>query len=157
MTRFALNLLFLLFWLVLTEELTATNTLLGFLVGYLFLYLVRPLMPETNYFEKIPGFIRFLIFYFKELVLSNLVVAYDVLTPWDLSEPEIVGIPLDAKSDLEIAVLMNLITLTPGTLSMDLSEDRKTLFVHGMFVRDTEKFRKQIKEEFERRVMELMR
>ncbi|MBW2487296.1 MAG: Na+/H+ antiporter subunit E, partial [Deltaproteobacteria bacterium] len=69
----------------------------------------------------------------------------------------IVAIPLDAESDLEITVLANLITLTPGTLSLDVSPDRKTLYVHAMHVDDVEEFRQDIKQRMERRVMEVFK
>ncbi len=69
----------------------------------------------------------------------------------------IVAIPLDAKTDREITLLANLITLTPGTLSLDVSEDRRFLYVHAMFVEDVESFRDSIKNGFERRLLELMR
>jgi multicomponent Na+:H+ antiporter subunit E len=69
----------------------------------------------------------------------------------------IIAIPLDAESDLEITVLANLITLTPGTLSLDVSQDRKILYIHAMHVRDVDKFRHDIKARFERRVMEVFK
>ena len=62
--------------------------------------------------------------------------------------------PLDLKSDAGITVLANLITLTPGTLSLDVSPDRKTLFVHALHVEDPDAFRREVKEGFERRVKE---
>ena len=53
--------------------------------------------------------------------------------------------------------LANSITLTPGTLGLDVSEDRKTLYVHSMWVDDPDEVRREIKQGFERRVLELMR
>ena len=72
-------------------------------------------------------------------------------------KPGIVAIPLDAKTDLEITFLANLITLTPGTLSLDCSEDRKTLYIHSMYIDDLEKFRAEIKNTLEKRLLEVMR
>jgi multicomponent Na+:H+ antiporter subunit E len=82
-------------------------------------------------------------------------VAYEVVTPHYTMNPGIVAVPLDATSDAEITLLANLITLTPGTLSVDVSSDRKVLYVHVMFVTDADLFRRQVKEGFERRVMEI--
>ncbi|MEL7089262.1 MAG: Na+/H+ antiporter subunit E, partial [Planctomycetota bacterium] len=82
---------------------------------------------------------------------------YDVITPAANRSPAVIGIPLDATTDAEITLLANLITLTPGTLSLDLSEDRRTLYVHAMFADDPEAFCREIKEGFERRVLELLR
>jgi multicomponent Na+:H+ antiporter subunit E len=69
--------------------------------------------------------------------------------------PAIVAIPLDLRGDLEITLLANLITLTPGTLSLDVSSDKRVLYVHSMYVTDIAAFRSEIKNGFEKRVKEL--
>jgi multicomponent Na+:H+ antiporter subunit E len=69
--------------------------------------------------------------------------------------PAIVAVPLDLTSDFQITLLANLITLTPGTLSLDISDDKKILYVHGMYVDDVDEFRRSIKQGFEKRVQEL--
>jgi len=61
------------------------------------------------------------------------------------------------KTDLEITVFANMITLTPGTLSLDLSEDRCLLYIHVMFLDDIDQTRRQIKDGLERRLLEVMR
>lgn len=73
--------------------------------------------------------------------------------------PGVVAIPLDARTDLEITLLANLITLTPGSVALDLSEDRSVLYVHAMYIDggDVEAYRRSIKEGLERRVLELLR
>jgi multicomponent Na+:H+ antiporter subunit E len=68
-----------------------------------------------------------------------------------------VAIPLEARTDFEILFLANLITLTPGTLSLDVSADRKVLYVHAMFLEDRDGFRKQMKDGMERRLLEVLR
>jgi len=67
-----------------------------------------------------------------------------------------VAVPLSVKSDLEIMVLTNLISLTPGTLSVDVSHCRSTLYIHAMDVDDPEDLRRDIKDGFERRVKEAL-
>jgi multicomponent Na+:H+ antiporter subunit E len=73
--------------------------------------------------------------------------------------PGIIAIPLDARTDLEITLLANLITLTPGTLSLDVSADRRVLYIHVMYIDndDIEAVRRNIKDGFERRVLEGLR
>lgn len=73
--------------------------------------------------------------------------------------PGVVAIPLDARTDVEIALLANLITLTPGSVTLDLSEDRRVLYVHAMYIDggDVEAYRRSVKESLERRVLELLR
>ena len=86
---------------------------------------------------------------------ANLRVAIEVLTPQQRMRPAIVAIPLDVRRDFEITLLANLITLTPGTLSLDVSSDKRVLYVHSMYVDDIDAFRREIKNGFERRVKEL--
>jgi multicomponent Na+:H+ antiporter subunit E len=73
--------------------------------------------------------------------------------------PGVVAIPLDARTDAEITLLANLITLTPGTLSLDVSSDRRMLYIHVMYIDndDLEEVRRKIKAGFERRVLEVLR
>jgi multicomponent Na+:H+ antiporter subunit E len=84
-------------------------------------------------------------------------VAFDVVTPRNYMKPGIIGIPLDAETDLEITLLANFITLTPGTLSLDVSTDKKTLYIHAMYVEDKEAFIRSIKDGFERRLLDILR
>lgn len=136
---------------------TLSGLLVGFGLGYLALWLTRPLYGETRYFQRVPKTARLLAYFLVELVRSNLRVLWDVVTPGHISRPGIVGIPLSAQSDLEILLVANLISLTPGTLSIDLAEDRRTLYVHVMFLDDPEEFRKGIQNGLERLVLEVTR
>jgi multicomponent Na+:H+ antiporter subunit E len=105
----------------------------------------------------VPRTISFVFFFLYELIKANVQVAYDVITPKFYMTPGIVRVPLDATSDLEITLLANLISLTPGTLSLDVSEDRKVLYVHSMYIADKELFIQNIKNGFEKRLLELLR
>jgi multicomponent Na+:H+ antiporter subunit E len=85
-------------------------------------------------------------------------VAYIVVNPWYPLRPGIVAIPLDARTDAEITLLANLITLTPGTLSIDVSADRKVLYIHVVELGEQpDQVRHKIKERLERRLLEVMR
>lgn len=151
-------------WGFLTGWFAPLNLLFGLLLGRAVLSFVR-LAPlgegEVFSLARLPArlarFVLFVPFFLYELVLANLRVAYDVLTPRHRSRPGILEVPLDARSDEEIAMLANLITLTPGTLSLDVSEDRRSLFVHSMFIDDAEAEIRAIKEGFERRVLGIWR
>jgi multicomponent Na+:H+ antiporter subunit E len=101
--------------------------------------------------------VGFVAFYAWELLASSLRVAYDVLTPTLHMRPAIVAVPLDVTSDLAITLLANLVSLTPGSLTLDVSPDRRTLYVHVMFVgADAAQARHDIKEQLERRVAGLV-
>ncbi len=106
---------------------------------------------------KLPRLIFFIGFYLKELVLASVRVAHDALTPTHHMRPAMLAIPLDAKTDFEILLLANLISMTPGTVSIDVSTDRRVLYLHAMYVGDPEALRHEIKTTLESRVLALMR
>ncbi len=129
----------------------------GFAVGYLALWISRPLYGESTYFGRVFRVLHLGITFFMELIRSNVRVLWDIVTPATRSRPGIVGIPLDAKTDFEIMLVANLISLTPGTLSLDLSDDRRTLYVHFMFLDDVEAAKREIKDGLEKRILEAVR
>lgn len=109
----------------------------------------------TRIIKNIPDFVIFLLFYAREMVKANLMLARDILSPKMKISPGIVKIRTTARSDNQILALFNLITMTPGSLCMDISEDRQYIYVHGMYVKDRDSFEKEIKEGIEKRVMEV--
>lgn len=155
MKLFILNVLLALAWVALTGQFTPVNLVAGFGLRYLLLWLVRPARETAGYFRKIVQVVSFFFFFLHELLIANLRVAYHVIRPSLTMRPGVVAIPLDLKSDAEITLLANLITLTPGSLSLDVSTDRRVLYVHAMYIDDVETFRHEIKEGFERRVREV--
>ena len=90
-------------------------------------------------------------FFAWELLLANFRVASDVLRG-NRIEPAVVAVPLDITSDGEILLLSMLINITPGSVTIDLSDDRRTLYVHVMHMKSAEETRREIKDGFERRV-----
>ena len=138
-------------------QLNLSGLSFGFAVGYIALWFTKPLYGKTRYFDRLPKVIALIGFFGKELLVSNLRVLWDVITPKHISRPGIIGLPLDARTDMEIMLVANLISLTPGTLSLDLSEDRRVLYIHVMFLDDIDETKQQIKQGLERRVLEVMR
>lgn len=157
MIFFFFNVLLAFVWALASGRISLLNLVLGFALGFAVLWVAQPLMRPSRYFQRLPIALKFGGFFLWQLLLSNLRVAYDVITPHLYMRPGIVAVPLDAKTDQEITLLANLITLTPGTLSLDVSEDRRTLYVHAMFVDSPDEVRNNIKNGFERRLLELIR
>ena len=157
MIGFLSNLVLAILWALLMGSVDRANLVVGFLLGYAVLWLVHPVLGDTGYFRRVPQAVRFLVFLVKEIVVSNLVVARDVLSPRPRRRLAVIAVPLEARTDAEITLLAHVVTLTPGTLNLDVSEDRSTLYVHTMFFDSPEALRREIKEGFERRVLELMR
>ena len=157
MNLFFINTFIALGYMGVQGQFSLSGFLIGFGLGYLALWLTQPLYGTSRYFQRAPKTVKLAGFFLVELLLSTLRVFWDVVTPGHISRPGIVGIPLSAKTDMEILLVANLISLTPGTLSIDLSEDRRTLYVHVMFLDDPDRFRQGIKDGVERRVLEVMR
>jgi multicomponent Na+:H+ antiporter subunit E len=153
---FIVNVLLALAWAALVGQFDLPNLLFGFGMGYVMLYLSRRQIGSERYFAKAARLVRFVLYVLWEIVLANItVVRHVLLTPRAMLRPGIVAVPLDLKTDTEIAMLANLITLTPGTLSLDVSDDHKTLFVHAIEVDDPEAFRTLTKQGFEKAVHEV--
>jgi multicomponent Na+:H+ antiporter subunit E len=157
MRALVLNLVLALVWAGFIGEITPSKLAVGFIFGYLLMWWLRRLVGRTTYFEKVPQILSFVLFFIKEFVISNVRVARDVISLKRNSRPGIVAVPLDIRSDFEITLLATLLALTPGTFAMDVSNDRKTMYIHAMFVTDPDLLRKSIKDGLERRIMELFR
>ena len=156
-TMFALNLVLALVWMAMTGNFDVVNLALGFAFGYVVLFLLQRAIGRSRYFSKSVGLVRFVAFYVIDVVRANIRVAFDVVTPASRAHPGIVAVPLDARTDVEIAVLANLITMTPGSLAVDMSDDRSVIYVHSMFAEDPDALAREIKDDLERRVLELLR
>lgn len=157
MIGFFWNILLALVWTVLSGEFSGLNFMLGFMLGYAALAMLqKEFVLLEGYAQRLPRLLGFFAFFIKELVKANLKVAFDVLTPpWHM-QPGVIALPLKAKTDLEITMVANFISLTPGTLSLDVSDDRQVLFVHAMFLQDEEELFASLYE-VERRILEIMR
>lgn len=106
---------------------------------------------------RLIALIRLVLFFVWELLLANLRVAYDVVTPRHHMRPGVIAIPLDGRTDFEILALTNWITLTPGSLSLDVSDDRRVLYIHSMYLDEIEEARQHIKQHFEQPLLEVLR
>ena len=144
-------------WVALSASFDAGGFLIGFVFGYIVLFLLQRVTGRSSYFVKSVRLVSFVWFYVVEVVRSNVRVAIDVVTPGSRARPGVVAVPLDARTDVEITLLSNLITMTPGTLAVDVSDDRSVIYVHAMYLEDPDELRRQIKDDLERRVLELLR
>lgn len=157
MNLFLWNVLLAFIYASVSDSFTPITLIFGFVLGYFVLFVSTHGARSKKYFHGVDELFRFAFFYLKEFLLAALRVTYDVLTPGNHMRPGILAIPLDAKSDGEISLLANLITLTPGGISLELSTDRKVLYIYEMYLDPKKDFIKEVKEGLERRVLEVMR
>ena len=156
MKFFQINLLLAGGWCALFGTFDLGTFVWGFLLAFAALSLSSPMFGQTAYFKRMLLSARLGAYFLYQLTVSGMRVAWDVITPAHRSRPAIVAVPLDIKEPIQITVLANLISLTPGSLSLDVSPDGKTLYVHEMFADDPDETRRRIKTGFERLVREAM-
>jgi multicomponent Na+:H+ antiporter subunit E len=130
--------------------------------GFAFILFFMLLWPSSyiynrSYFIKLPKALNFIFFFLKKVFLANIKIAHDILTPGYKINPAVVAFPLTVKTDLEITWLSCIITLTPGSLSLDVSEDKKTLYIHTLYLKnnDAADFKAELRDGFEHRILEL--
>lgn len=157
MILFAINLVLALLWAMANGDVTLLTLGSGFLVGMLVLHLVGPVLGDSRYALRFLRAIGLIVFFLRELLLSSVRVAIDVLRPSFTMRPAIIQVPLDVQDDVQITMLANLISLTPGTLSVDVSDDKSNLYVHAMYGDDPDAEVRRIKHSFERRILEVFR
>jgi len=156
MNPFALNVMLAVVWAALVGRFTLSSLAVGFVLGYVALLTVRQLFAGTTYFERVVRVLRLAARFISELFVSSVRVVWDVITPPQHSRPGIIALPLTVKGDIGLLLTSNLITLTPGSLALDVSPDGKTLYVHAMFVDDPDALRQELLDGIERRIKEAM-
>ncbi|MGR6431581.1 Na+/H+ antiporter subunit E [Rhizobium sp. PAMB 3182] len=157
MRLFVINLILALIWVSVTGDASLLNLGFGFVLALLALGVVREQIGGAGYFMRARNVLALVLLFLKELALSAWDVAWLVLRRDMNLKPGIFAFPLTVDRDFEIVLLANMITLTPGTLSVDVSEDRKTLYVHAVDCSDPEGTVRSIADGFERKIMEAFR
>lgn len=151
------NILLAMVWVFATGTLTEENFIFGFFIGFGILWIITINRNESKYFYAVPHFIYFVFYILYKIVAANLQAVRDSLYSKSKLSPAIIKLPLEASSDLEITFLANLICLTPGTMVIDVSEDKKVMYVHVMHCEDKETFIRETKNELEKKLLNLMR
>jgi len=156
--NFLLNILLTFVWVALTGQLDYANFIFGYILGFFILWMVnRSVKANTEYFYRVPKIFAFILVFFYDLLKANYEVMKDVVTPNYNMKPGIVRYEMEAKTDFEITMLANMIALTPGTVVIDLSHDKKFMYIHVMYLTDKEYFKKNLSNRIERKLLEIIR
>jgi multicomponent K+:H+ antiporter subunit E len=137
-------------WMILQERFTLADFVIGYLLGAVVAYLCRNFWAERILVKQPLGTLRLAAAFAREIVIANLQVAAIVLRPRVRVQPVFIVLPLVLRDDFKITALANMITLTPGTLTVDVAEDRSALYVHCLSAADADAVRQQIKDVFEK-------
>lgn len=137
-------------WVILWRDLTIGNVVSGALVAVtiLALYRMRRLLageqPTGRHTVRPLALLRFAAWFVYKLVASNLVVAREIVTPRDTIRSGVIAVPVVGHSHLLTTVVADAISLTPGTLTLEVREDPPTLYVHVMHLYDSDRVRRDI-------------
>lgn len=152
-----LNFFIALLWMFLTISFTASTFVVGFLLGALMLWITKGFFPGRFYMNRVWAVIKLITLFLKELIMANIQVLLLIVQPKMPIKPAIFALPTVLEKDWEITLLSNLITLTPGTLVIDISPDSKTLYIHALHYDDADEAINSIKNTFEKAIQEVSR
>lgn len=136
-------------WLLLVGSLSVADLLMATLLAIGLPLITHRLRPSQARMRKPLVAARFAVIVLWDIVLSNIEVARRILGPESALRPQFIWLPLDITNPYGITALAGTITMTPGTLSAELSEDRKFLLVHCFNVVDVDAQIAQIKQRYE--------
>ncbi len=148
--------LLVLIWVLLANSVSPGTILLGVLLGWIIPLATMRFWPDRIYVHKPLLLARFMLVLLYDILVSNLAVAWLILSGPRHSEPAFVLVPLELRSDLGISMLASTISMTPGTVSSWLSPDRRTLVVHGLNVTDPAALVETIKRRYEAPLLEIL-
>ncbi|WP_158737498.1 Na+/H+ antiporter subunit E [Alteribacillus sp. YIM 98480] len=152
-----INLIIAVIWMFLNNAWTVSGLVSGYVIGLGILFLLRNFFPSRFYFIGVMAILKLIVIFLKELILSSFEVMGQIMQPKLNIQPGIFAMDIELKQEWEVTVLSCLITLTPGTLVVNVSPDNKTLYIHAMHLPDVEKAKRDIKNTFEKAIQGVSR
>lgn len=155
--QIVINFIIAIMWMFLSESYSATSFISGYILGVVLLLILNRFVPGTFYVKRCYKIALLILLFIKELIFSNIDIVKLVYKRHPAFEPGIFALPLDVKSNWEITLLANLITLTPGTLSVAVAHDQSHIYIHAMDIDTIDESIHDIKNTFEKTIMEVTR
>ncbi|MFU8777976.1 MAG: Na+/H+ antiporter subunit E [Roseovarius sp.] len=151
-----LTLTLIVVWQMLVNKLTFGNLVLGTILGLIIPLITSPYWPNRPRLSSLPRIVEFVLIVLWDICVANVQVAIIILFKANANtKPAWITIPLDLRTPEAITVLAGTITMTPGTVSSDLSADGRSLLVHCLDAPDPDAVRDDIKARYERRLKEI--
>lgn len=152
-----LNVFIAFVWMFLSNSFSAATFIIGYILGLVMLFMLRRFFSTRFYMERVVAVAKLLLLFLKELIVSNIAVLRVILKPKMDIKPAIFELETKLTQDWEITLLSMLITLTPGTVVINISEDRTKLYVHTLDLEDVDNAVNSIRNTFEKAIMEVSR
>ncbi len=145
MSHFALNLLLAIVWMLLRSDFSLFGLIVGFTIGFIAIAFARITPDSHGYVRASFGIVRLVFAFLIELVIANVQLAYDLLRPRPPFRPGFVRFEIADLGPAETVLLANLVSLTPGTLTVDIRDDGSELVVHSLYAGDPERVRRGLR------------
>jgi multicomponent Na+:H+ antiporter subunit E len=150
------NLLLALAWAGLNGQFTLDSLIMGAIIGRIvLLVLARGDVLARTEVRRLERALFLLVYLLWQIVLANFRLTRDVLSIRYRMRPGVIRLPLAVTTDEEILLLSAMINITPGSVALDVSDDRQSMYVHVMHITTVEEAKREIKNGFERRILEL--
>lgn len=150
-----INVLIAVMWMFMQSSYVIGSFIFGYMIGLFVLFILRRFLVFDFYLRRVWALVKLMMLFIIELIKANIDVAKVVLRPKANHKPGIVAVQTNLETNVEITLLAALISLTPGTVSMDFSDDSKTIYIHALDVPNKDEFIADIHHSFERAIMEV--
>ncbi|NLI69146.1 MAG: Na+/H+ antiporter subunit E [Bacilli bacterium] len=155
--QFLLNIFIAILWVLLKDEdvVTFQTLLTGFIIGSFIIWLMRRFFGRSFYLQRAISIIKLLLIFLEEMFYSSIVVIKHILSPKLDLKPGIFSYKTPLKKDWEVTVLSILLTLTPGSVVMEVNETGDVIYIHAM---DLTRYKDDLKrslKRFEKAIMEV--
>ncbi|MCY1081228.1 Na+/H+ antiporter subunit E [Archangium lansingense] len=157
MSAFLWNVVLAFLWAAMLDEITPTNLAIGFGVGLLLLAFSTTQQGASPYAMKLLYVGHLLALIFWNVLTANWRLAHEILTPGVNNQPAIYAYEMEARTDMEVTLLALIVSFAPGSLGLDVSQDRRLLYVHVMFTTTREQFTRNLREQVERPLLKVLR
>ncbi|MDN4492866.1 Na+/H+ antiporter subunit E [Ureibacillus aquaedulcis] len=152
-----LNLFLAFLWMFLSSNYSVSRFIIGYLLGLVVIIALRRFFRSRLYIDRVWALIKLTILFIKELILANVSVLILVIKPKLVLQPAFFKYDTELTEEWEITLLSSLITLTPGTVVVHVSDDSKSLFIHVIDSNDIDDTIDSIKNSFEKAILEVSR
>lgn len=151
-----LTLLLTLVWMLLANSLSLNSLVFGLFLGVVIPFVTQPYWPDQPKLRNWLMIVEYILVVLYDIVVANIVVAKIILFKRDQDrQPAWICVPLELRTPEAITVLAGTITMTPGTVTADLSSEGHNLLVHCLDAADPDAVRDEIKQRYERRLKEI--
>jgi len=152
-----LNLFIAFLWMFLQDEWSFLTFVTGYIVGLVVLYSLRRFFPTSFYTRRFFAMVKLFLLFVRESIVSSIAIIREVIRPQIKVSPGIFKMETDLEGDLEITLLALLLTLTPGSVVMEVSRDNKVFYLHALSLPESKEAVFKSQKKYEKAIKEVTR